>query len=480
MRRPERTVGYGGSAGCGKTDLLIFHQLYAVDFETQRYKRGEIRASKAWSIFFRRVMPNLKQPIDRALRAFPLIDPGGHWNATDHLWTWSCGAKSQFGGMERPTDFLKYYGAEYTEIDFDELTEFEEEQYDQLDSRLRTSDPALTPYMSVRWGSNPVGAGLVWVRRRFVEVAPPGTTVRFKVNLDDREIVQDQIFLQAYLKDNPTLWADGRYEASLRKNKPHIRRALLQGDWYVSVGAFLSDFWDPGHHICDNHQIPPNVYRFRSCDFGIAGKSGRSGWTSVTWWYMDRDGTLTAYAHLYVAGKSADRVAEQVYEIERYFGDWDEDEGRSMLNMGSVLDAQCFKRTGTSGPTIAEDFWRKGVGFKKSTKDRTNGVAELVRRLDTFVEYEDKGRQRKKPMIRWMRRCEKVIQLLPVIPAHETNPADVKDDAEGSDIFDDTMYACTSRPLRPREKSENNYEDDDEDEFETARWRQRERLASLR
>jgi hypothetical protein len=482
MARPERTVGYGGSAGCGKTDCLVNHHLYIVDYENQRVKRGEIRTSSAWVIYFRRIMPNTRQTEDRIRRTFPLIDPlAPGWNASDHIWTWSCGVKWQAGGMEQTTDFLKYYGAEYTEIDFDELTEFEEEQFDQLDTRLRTADPALAPFLNIRWASNPAGDGLVWVRRRFVEVAPPETTVRYRVTLPSGQVVeQDQIFIQAYLADNPSLARDGKYEAALRKAKPHIYRALLKGDWYVSVGAFLSDFWDPEYHVCPTHPIPPNVHRFRSADFGIAGTEGKSGWFSCTWWYVDHDLAMTAYNHLYLTGLSSDRIAERIKEIELYFGDWDEEANRSLIGLTSPLDAQCFKRTGTSGPTISEDFWRRGVTWKKSTKDRVNGVAELVRRFDTYTTWTDaEGIVRKKPAIRWMKRCEFPIRFLPTLGRDPLDPRDIKDDIEGRDIFDDTMYACTSRPLRPAPMRDRDY-DEDEEEDQLASWRRRKMLAGLR
>lgn len=471
MTAPQRTVGYGGSAGSGKTDGLIFHHAYILDFENQRWKRGEIRQSSAWCIYFRRVFPNLRQSIDRTLRTFPLIDPEAKWNASDHMWTYGCGLKYQFGGLEKTTDYLKYYGQEYTEEDWDELTEFEEEQFDQLDSRLRTADPALKPFLNIRWGSNPVGSGLAWVRRRFVEPAPPGTVVRYRSTLaDGRVIDQDQIFIQAYLSDNPWLANDGQYEAALRRNKPHIYRALFKGDWYVSVGAFFSSFWNNDIHVVPNHPIPPNVHRFRSCDFGIRAH------TSITWWYVDHDGCLTAYYHLYVKELTVDRIAERVREIEKYFGDWDEDANRSLIGLTSPLDAQCFKRTGLSYPTIAEEFRKYGIHWKPSAKDRKNGLAEICRRLDGRVKVKDGV---EKPLIRWMKRCEAPTRIMPTVPAHDTDREEIKE-GPWEDVVDELMYACMSRPLKPkREVPEHVWDDEDDEDELTARRRRRREIAGI-
>lgn len=471
LAAPQRTVGYGGSAGSGKTDGLLFHHGYMLDLEHQRWRRGEIRQSAAWVMYFRRIIPNLRQSIDRMMRTVPLIDEEAKWNSTDHMWTYSCGLKFQFGGMEKSTDYLKYYGQEYTEILWDELTEFEEEQYDQLETRLRTADTALKPYQNIRWGSNPVGDGLAWVRRRFVEVAEPGTVVRFRAKNSNGDVIeQDQIFIQAYLSDNPWLAKDGQYEAALRRNKPHIYRALFRGDWYVSVGAFFSNFWNTEKHVVDNHPIPPNVHRFRSCDFGIRAH------TSITWWYVDADGCFTAYYQLYVKEMTADRIAERVREIEKYFGDWDPEMNRSMIGRTSPLDAQCFKRSGLNYPTVAEEFRKFGVDWRPSMKDRKNGLAEICRRLDGNVKVRNGV---EKPYIRWMRRCEAAIRIIPTVPAHATDPEEIKE-GPWEDVVDELMYACLSRPLKPkREEPSSTWDYDDEDDELASRRRRRQGIANI-
>lgn len=467
LSRRERTAGCGGSAGPGKTTLLLMRDMYALEFETQRWKRGEIGSSSAWCMYFRRLIPSLQHTIDRTFRIFPRIDPGAKWNAQHSSWTFSCGMKWQAGGMEQKNDWLKYYSAELLSASFDELTEFDEEQFDQLDSRIRTSDPALAPFMGMRWATNPVGPGLVWVRQRFVEIAKPGTVVRVRTKLSDgRVIEQDQIFLQAYLRDNPSLAGDGLYEASLRKNKPHIFRALFLGDWYVSSDGFLAAWWNPELHVCEDHPIPKGVFRFRSCDFGI------HAWSSITWWYVDYDGAMTAYWHLYLRNLDAKKQAQRIREVEIANGDWDEEQDRSML-VSCPLDAQCFKRGGTSGPTIAQEFQQNGVQWKPSTKDRFNGLAEVVRRLDTYV---DLGNGRKKPMVRYMKRCEKPRMLLPVIGKNPNDPSEVDPNAEDH-CLDDLMFAAMSRPMKPRRDADRDDDDDDLDDLE--RFRRKRRVAAL-
>lgn len=482
---PARTVGYGGSAGSGKSAAMLNHHWYILAFENQRYERGEISKSRAWCVYFRRTTPNLQQAWDHAVRLFPLADRREDmrgWNQSDLIYTYQCGLKYKFAHIEKLTDYYKYYSFEFVEQDWDELTEFEEEQFDQLGTRLRTSDPHLTRFLNVRWGSNPVGPGLEWVRRRFVSGRESGRTYRVPIKLGDGRIIyHDEVFIQAFLKDNPYLDADGQYEAALRRNKPHIAATLLQGNWYHAKGNFLGQFWSPQYHICENHDIPPHVFRFRSMDFGIHAHS------SITWWYVDADGCFTAYFNLYIKELTAPQLAERIREVERHFGDWNEDEDRSMLNFGSPLDAQCFKRAGNSGPTIAEDFRRRGITWQKSSKDRKNGLAEVCKRLATYLPLDGKAPPRgqdlvdKKPLARWMKRCEAPLKYLPIVPADPLRPGEVNLRYKHLHTLDDSMFAFMTRPLLGSQANDN-ADDYDEDEDDIKAWRRRNdsrRIASI-
>lgn len=462
MARPETIAGFGGSAGPGKTACLLAHPLYTLESENQRWKRGEIARSQAWTIYFRRLIPTLLQSVERAMLLYRQVDPGVEYNSTEHTFRFPCGMICQFGGMEKPKDYLKYYSAEFSGIYFDELTEFTEEQWDQMFTRCRSGDPVLHEARVMRWGSNPVGEGLRWVRKRFVEIAEPKTTVRIRIQTSTGPQEIDQIYVPARLSDNPVLYADGRYEAALRISKPHIYRALLDGDWYVSEDALLGEIWNTELHVCSNHKPPRGAFRFRSCDFGIFAHS------SVTWWYVDFDGAMTAYHHLYVKNQHAGKLAGLIREIEMSNGDWDEDERCSMLT--GPLDAQCFKRSGTSGPTIAQEMAVLGVRWRPSVKDRVNGVAEVVRRLDTYATYEQNGIKKRKPMIRWMKKCKIPIEILPTLSRDPNNPEDLRDSQEDH-CFDDTMFACQSKPLRPQPDADTTDNDEFEDELAELRSR---------
>lgn len=427
-------VLYGGAAGGGKTDALIMSPISQLELEHQRYKRGDIKRSRGWALHIRKVMPNLLQTISRAKLLYEAIDKHVHWNATEHTFTFSCGYVIQYGHMEHSDSYLRYLGAEYTEVDWDELTEHEEEPYTFLMTRVRTSDRDLQPYCRVRSATNPVGIGLPWVRRRFVDPAPPKTIIRENVALPDGAVISmDRMFIPSRVTDNP--YIDKRYIANLINKRAVLRQQLYYGDWYAIDGAFLGDIWDQGVHVIPNRRPRPGTFRFRSCDYGYAAKS------SVVWWEVDFDGTMTAYHNLVVKNHTASMLADRIREIEMHYGDWDLDEGHSLIN--GPLDRQCWAESGQTGPHIAEEMIRKGVYWFKSDKNRLSGADQIRRRLIARV-----GEKKDKPLLRFMERCKYLIETLPTLPADEKNPEDVDTNADDHG-YDSVMYGCLARPITP-------------------------------
>lgn len=449
FERTEREVFYGGAGGGGKSVCGIGKFGQQLAFERQRFIDGRITQSKAWGIYFRRTMPDLKQAIERSWQIFKDIDPEAKYNDTTHVWTFpSCAdAHFEFGHMEHEKSKYKYKSSEYSYIFFDELTEFTETQYEYMDTRLRAGDPELEPYLQLCSGSNPDGSGLLWVRRRFIEGKEPEVIYRKKIELDDGRIqYYDSIFIPARLADNPVLMRSGRYEASLKTKRPEVREAILRGNWWINPGAFLANVWDSSVHVCKNHDVPRNVKVVRSCDPGIGAPS------SVTWWYVDRNGGFTAVHNLYVKGHDATMLANRIREIEEHYGWWDEENGCSKLY--GPIDEDAFNRNLSGGPNYVENMRRAGVNWKRSRKDRFNGAAEIVRRLNSRVKDLNGNEV---PLLRWMERCKAPIETIPILQADPNDPNDV--DTKGEDhCWDDTMYMCLDRVIPKRAEDD---EDDD-------------------
>lgn len=442
----------GGAAGGGKSEALRADVLRVLEFEHQRWKRGDIRRSKAHMIHFRRTMPRLQQSVNMAHVLYAEA-AGGYdklqYSDKYHTFTFPCGLKVQFGQMEHTNDYMNYLGHEYVRAYYDELTEFLEDQYVWLVfSRIRTSDPALKPFLGVRSGTNPLGIGLEWVRKRFVEVAPAGTTVRERIkvpqvtHVDGKPVrhtvtvERDRIFFPSTIFDNP--WLGPEYAASLEKLDPATKKALMYGDWYAVRGAFLGDLWDHGVHVIENRKPLPNLYRMRSCDYGYSSKA------SVTWWEIDHDGGATAYHNLATSKRDAMQLAGDIRDIEKFYGDWDDENNRSLL--AGPLDSACWNRSGL-GPSIAEVMIREGVGWFQSAPkgdcSARRGMADQIRyRLRTPCGTD--GHR----MLRFMKRCSYLIKSLPALPADPNDMEEVNTDADDHG-YDDVGYFCMSRPVTP-------------------------------
>lgn len=161
------------------------------------------------------------------------------WRAQDHAWHFPSGATLQFGFLEKENDKLKYQGAEFHYIMFDELTQFTEAQYTYLFSRLRKlTAEELEKYgldynipLRMRAASNPGGPGHEWVKKRFI-----GTP---EVPIDH----PNRIFIPSRLEDNPSLDQE-EYEISLSELDPITRAQLRLGDWTADGrGGMFKKVW---------------------------------------------------------------------------------------------------------------------------------------------------------------------------------------------------------------------------------------------
>src|SRR5439155_6373928 len=88
--------------------------------------------------------------------------------ASSHTWKFPSGAVLRFGYLDTALDIYQYQSAEFQFIGFDELSQFKENDYRYLFSRLRKAKGIDVP-LRMRSGSNPGGVGHEWVKKRFIE-----------------------------------------------------------------------------------------------------------------------------------------------------------------------------------------------------------------------------------------------------------------------------------------------------------------------
>ena len=397
----ETDVLYGGAAGGGKS--------YAMLVDPLRFAhRGAHRA-----LILRRSMPELRELIDKSRELYPKAFPGCKYKEVEKLWNFPSGAKIEFGFLERDADVYRYQGQAYSWIGFDEIThQATEFSWNYLASRLRTTDPEIIPYM--RCTANPGGVGAHWVKKRYIDPAPPNESFKGSDGLSRK-------FIPARLDDNPYLASDGRYEQMLKALPPTQRRQLLEGDWEVAEGAAFTEF-DRNIHIIDPFEIPIHWDRVKGIDYGYASES------ACVWGAIDRDdNTLIIYRELYRKGLLATDLAQIIAEMEL----------NDPMSVPGVLDTACWNRTGQTGPTVGETLVKAGHKLRRADKNRVAGKIQI----HEYLKVQQSGR----PKLQIFNTCPNLIRELQSIPLDKSNPEDVDTHAPDH-AYDALRYLIMSRP----------------------------------
>jgi phage terminase large subunit-like protein len=199
-------VLYGGAVGGGKSIAIIMDALkYAFVYP------------KSSLIIFRRTYPELENSIiKKCLEFYPSVLY--KYNDSKKRINFINGSVLSFGYLKNRDDWTRYQGGEYSYIGFDELTHFEEENFNLVLTRLRNDKnyPNL-----VRCTSNPIPYQ-EWVKKRYIETNDA-----------------TKLYIPATLKDNPHLDTN-EYTKRLSTLPKTQREALLEGKWDLFFGEVFT------------------------------------------------------------------------------------------------------------------------------------------------------------------------------------------------------------------------------------------------
>lgn len=278
---------FGGAAGPGKTEWGLEHCIA----EMERHPRNR-------GVIFRRVHPSLTRSVLPRLHA--KLPPGrARWRGDEHTFTFPNGSVLELGHLQHAggsnamtaASHLSYQGAEYGVIFFEEVTEFEEQQFEYMLGRLRPPDldSGIRPHVIAT--TNPGGTGHAWVKRRWVRPRPddvdgeppqPGEVWRPKPN-DEQPNPGTRAFVPATMADNPKLLEkDPTYLDRLRANSNRgLRRAMEYGDWdaidAVEGALWLQSWLDAGRV----RTAPPSQRRAVAVD---PSEGNEGGDAYGVWW----------------------------------------------------------------------------------------------------------------------------------------------------------------------------------------------------
>lgn len=225
---------YGGAAGGGKSSSLL---LAALQF---------VHVPGYAALILRTDLSRLKLAGGLIPRSQEWLHDKARWNGSDYTWTFPNGAKIQFGYLSNSQDKYRYGSSEYQCICFDELTEFSEEDYRFMFSRLRmkSSIESQGVFYRIRAASNPGGRGHEWVKSRFV-------TKQAEEDLKDNNLqdtywvrgdVDKRAFVPAKVADNPSV-NRVQYIKNLQHLSPVTRERLMNGDWTIMPTGLIKPTW---------------------------------------------------------------------------------------------------------------------------------------------------------------------------------------------------------------------------------------------
>jgi hypothetical protein len=410
---------FGGARGGGKSDYLLGDYLQDVEL------------GAAWrGIIFRKTYPELEELQMRAMEIYPLL--GAVYKATKsaeypfaNCWYFPTGATLKMRYIENEKDAENYQGHQYTWIGFDELTNHATPfAYNKLKACLRS---AAGIQGRIRASGNPGGKGHIWVKARFIDIAPPYTPYTDENGLT-RVFIPSRITDNKYLKDNK------QYISLLKSSgSAELVKAWLDGNWDVVAGAFF-DCWETSKHVIKPFRIPSDWTKFRSFDWGSAKPF------SVGWWAIS-DGSLLypknaliRYREWY--GAKEPNVGLKLTAEDVGAGIHKREKGETLAY--GVADPSCWKVDG--GASIAERMTKEEVRFKPADNSRINGWDQMRQR---FIGIDGE------PMLYVFNTCLDSIRTIPLLQHDSNNIEDLDSDMEDH-AADDWRYACMSRPfIRP-------------------------------
>jgi len=420
LSAPERDVLYGGAAGGGKSFALLADPLRYCHNPNHR------------GLLLRRTLDELTELISKSKQLYTKAFPGAVFRESKSTWVFPSGATIWFSYLDKDKDVTRYQGQAFNWIAIDEITQYPTPYvWEYLRSRLRTTDPELAQNLSMRCTANPGGVGGWWVKKMYIDQHTPGKAFVPKDLESGKPLVYPvghpkegqalyyRKFIPAKLTDNPSLMADGQYEAMLLSLPETERKRLLDGDWDVAEGAAFPEF-SKSKHVVAPFEIPTNWPRIRAADYGYASPS------CVLWGAIDWDNNIWVYRELYVKHFTAEQLAAKILELEQY----------DPTPHYAVLDSSCWNRTGY-GPSIAETMMRMGCRWTPSDRNRIPGKMEIHRRLG-LNEFTGE------PTLKIVETCTNTVRQLAGIPLSKTNSEDVDTKAEDH-AYDALRYMLMTR-----------------------------------
>ena len=449
---------YGGAAGAGKTELIIWLPLIYQFHEHPLYK----------GIILRRNLKQLEtELISRSQEIYPSL--GGVFNETKKKWTFPSGAVQYYGGADKEDDIRKFDSDQYNLISYDEATHFTEFQYSYLVmSRLRSRCADL-PAIS-RNGTNPGNVGHAYFKNRFVKPFKDG----YRILIDSKTKLK-RMFIPARIQDNPTLLANNpEYIQQLMSLSEAEKKAKLYGDWDTYEGQVfkefrleaLSDEPDSAKHVIDPFAIPSWWPRFIGIDWGYAA------YTVIYWAALAPTGRVFIYREYAVKEKKVidyltdlinltNMEERELLQKVRICHSADQNKGepstiyQQLTNALRHAEFKCPVELGEknrlNGKLLLHEFLRwqpkenpariYGGEFDKEYADKVFRLYGQTAYVDYVKMFEREKEETNLPKLQIFNSCPLLIETIPAC-VYEDSPEEGKKKEDVKEFDGDDPYDC--------------------------------------
>lgn len=423
----EREVLMGGGKGSGKTYVLMVDPL--------RYCNS--RHTRA--LILRRTLPDVRDIIFKAKHLYKKAYPDVEWKEVDKTFLFPSGARVEFGFAETLSDLPRYQGQNYTYAGIDEIADFPfaEELLTYIRANIRTIDPISAP-PQLRLTANPGAVSSAYIKKEFIEPAPPGTTFYKIVDIfDPRKQQKKQVriskkYIHSTVYDNKYLLQDDTYLSTLAGLPEVKRKQWLSGDWDVAENASFPEF-DDNLHIVRPAELPRNFRRIRGMDWGYSSEA------VVLWGAVTNDGQVIIYREWVFKGKTALVAANEGKAKEL---------GEDVYT--GVLDSSAWQQRGTIGESIGETLQNYWGRWTPSSRTRTGGILARVGRKNLIHEYLAVDPMTGEPRLVISGNCRHLIRCLKGIPLDKNNVEMYDTDSHLDHAVDALGYLLQARPTKRR------------------------------
>lgn len=303
-------VLYGGSAGSGKTYILLWSLVWilmklSAQFKADYERRLAIDPTTKPPITPRVVMFNAtyRDVDDRHIKELPNYFPewlGKIYTSNPpeyHLNPEFGSGQILFRNLTTPD---QYKSVQFGAIAFEEITEDEEHVFKTIMLRKRFPGVEHIPVLAA---TNPTGVGRAWVHRMFVD---PETSEKPGYDAETDHEYKGFHYIQALPTDNKTLTKGYLHDLNSADEKD--RRAYYLGDW----GAFAEQFFDlipEIHRFPRDTELPDEWPEYRAIDAGYGHP------TVALWGKVDFEGTLWVHREYSVSGHYAEYHKKHIAKL---------------------------------------------------------------------------------------------------------------------------------------------------------------------